>query len=102
MIALFFSLASLLTGGMLLGAFLVYLGAMGQPGDGPEGEAMRPFLVARSFYVNPDDPRGWVPKISGVGMTINFRTRRNAVVFVVLILWVLAASLGLTAACAQI
>jgi uncharacterized membrane protein len=35
------------------------------------------------FYCNPDDPRGWVPKWSGPGGTVNVRTRGGAAVMLV-------------------
>lgn len=59
----------------------------------PGLEAMRPFVLWRSFYVNPADPRGWVPKTSGIGWTVNFRTRERALVFAAMIASALLAAL---------
>ena len=47
----------------------------------PTVEEQRAFVLWHAFYVNPGDPRGWVPKTMGYGKTVNFRTRRNAAVF---------------------
>jgi uncharacterized membrane protein len=63
----------------------------------PSPAEMRPFVLWRSFYVNPDDPRGWVPKMTGYGWTVNFRTRRNAAVFAALIAICAASAAALTA-----
>lgn len=51
----------------------------------PTPDEMRAHILWHSFYVNPDDPRGWVPKTSGYGWTVNFRTHRNAAIFASLI-----------------
>ena len=61
-----------------------------------EPEDMRRHILWRSFYVNPDDPRGWVPKVSGPGWTVNFRTRGQVVLFVGLIVLSLAGAVLLT------
>lgn len=50
-------------------------------GEALSRDEMRRHVVWRSFYINPDDPRGWVPKLSGIGQTVNFRTRANAQIF---------------------
>ena len=47
------------------------------------------------FYVNPDDPRIWVPKPVGVGWTLNF-SRGLSWVIMVLFLSLLALVIGLT------
>ncbi len=52
----------------------------------PATAEMKAHLLWGLFYVNPDDPRGWVPKTSGFGYTVNFRTERSAKVFAGLIL----------------
>jgi uncharacterized membrane protein len=46
------------------------------------------------FYVNPNDPRGWVPKTFGYGWTVNMRSRGHVYVFVVLILGALLSAIG--------
>jgi uncharacterized membrane protein len=70
--------------GMLLQMF--WLGR--QRGDPrapiPSPEQVRARILWRSFYVNPDDARGWLPKPCGVGQTVNFRSRRNALLFTAL------------------
>jgi uncharacterized membrane protein len=83
--------ALVLLGGLqslVLVAYLLWVGRGGGPvreGPGlPDREQRRRFLVWRSLYVNPDDPRGWVEKSSGVGWTVNFRTRGRARVFVLM------------------
>jgi len=62
----------------------------------PSPTEMRRFVLWRSFYVNPDDPRGWVPKMTGYGWTVNFRTRRNAALFAALIALCAASAAALT------
>src|SRR5689334_13610570 len=37
------------------------------------------------FYVNPDDPRGIVPKRWGIGWTVNFRSKAIARLFAILV-----------------
>jgi hypothetical protein len=67
--------------GMLLQMF--WLGR--QRGDPrapiPSPEQVRARILWHSFYANPADPRGWLPKPCGVGLTVNFRSRRNALLF---------------------
>lgn len=46
------------------------------------------------FYVNPNDPRGWVPKTFGYGWTVNMRSRGQVYVFVVLILGALLSAIA--------
>lgn len=82
---------------LALVAQMVWLGRRGHH-RGPvlDREEMRRHILWRSFYVNPDDPRGWVPKVSGYGWTVNFRTRWNAVLFACLVALALTAALLLT------
>ena len=79
-------------------AQLLYLGAQGdvtnQPHDVTE---MRRHLWLRSLYVNPHDTRGWVPKTSGHGYTVNFRTKQNAALFLGLVSASTISALGLIA-----
>ncbi len=49
-----------------------------------------------AFYANPADPRGWLPKPSGFGVTPNFRTRERALVFAAIGVETLLAAIGLT------
>lgn len=58
----------------------------GVPGYVPTDEEMRAHILWRSFYVNPRDPRAWVPKTWGGGITVNFRTPARALTFAGLIL----------------
>jgi len=87
---------------------MLRVGAMGGESDPaarggalPDREERRRHLVWRSFYVNPDDPRGWVRKTWGVGWTVNFRTMRNVRVFVTLIACTLASAIGLAVSAAR-
>lgn len=57
----------------------------------PDREEMRRHLAFGIIYCNPDDPRGWVPKVSGPGGTVNARTRAGAVVMLVLTITTVAA-----------
>jgi len=67
------------------------------PGEQPESqEAARAFLLWNALYVNPADPRGWLPKPVGIGYTVNFRTRGHATLFAVLVGLDLACALGLS------
>jgi len=87
------------TVGML--AMMSRLGNAGRAADGvavPSKEEMRRFILWHAFYVNPDDPRGWVPKTHGFGYTVNFRTRDNALRFALWILLDLLAALAMTIA----
>lgn len=61
----------------------------------PSDEKVTEHLLWGVFYVNPRDPRGWVPKTSGLGVTPNFRTRRAAIVFLVLVVLCAFSALGL-------
>ncbi len=67
----------------------------------PTSEEMKRHLMWGLFYVNPADPRGWVPKINGLGYTVNFRSERNARRFAFLIGATLlsAAALSVVAVC---
>jgi hypothetical protein len=53
-------------------------GTSGRPLETHEGEIdreeMKKHLVWGLVYSNPDDPRGWVPKIRGIGWTVNVRS----------------------------
>ena len=87
------------TVGML--AMMLRLGNAGRAMDGvsvPSKQEMRRFVLWHAFYVNPDDPRGWVPKTYGIGHTVNFRTRGKAQRFALLIALDLLAALAMTLA----
>lgn len=61
----------------------------------PQGEEMKKYLYLKSFYVNPSDPRGWLPKINpALGWTVNFRSKANARAFLLLLIIVLFSSIG--------
>lgn len=77
-------LAALLVGWMLKFAGTTQPAAPDTPV--PALTEMKAHLLWGLFYVNPEDPRGWVPKTSGFGYSVNFRTERNAKVFAGLIL----------------
>lgn len=51
----------------------------------PDREEMKKYIIWKSFYMNPNDPRGWVPKTTGVGMTVNFRSWGQVKVFAALV-----------------
>jgi uncharacterized membrane protein len=44
----------------------------------PSKDEMKKHLVWGLIYSNPDDPRGWVPKIRGWGWTVNVRSEPMA------------------------
>ena len=78
MLPFVFTFITLAAAAALLGQ-LMWLGSLGQPVDVKhDPEAMRPHIWLKSFYINPDDPRGWVPKVWGFGQTVNFRTKLQA------------------------
>lgn len=60
----------------------------------PSTEEMKAHLSWGLFYVHPGDPRGWVPKTSGLGYTVNFRTERNVKVFACLVVATLASAIA--------
>jgi uncharacterized membrane protein len=72
-----------------------------EPHSMPEPEEMYPWIVWRSFYVNPNDPRGWVSKTHRIGWTVNFRTKRNAAYFalILLIIFLLAIAFVCSSLC---
>jgi uncharacterized membrane protein len=87
---------------LALVVYLIYLGRRGPdkhydsnlPPSTPMGLDLKPFVLWNSFYMNPQDPRGWVPKISGLGRTVNFRNRLNILIFSVFLLDVVFFSLA--------
>ncbi len=71
---------------------LIYILSFGQnPKDLPKDfkplttDEMKKFILWHSVYVNENDPRVWVPKTMGYGKTINFRTKKKAQVFMLLV-----------------
>lgn len=94
----------MLTGGSALAlvAMMLRLGTATQmpryESEAPTPSEMRQHILWHSFYVNPDDPRGWVPKTSGYGWTVNFRTRRNAAIFATLIAVCLTSAVAMAVA----
>lgn len=46
-------------------------------------EEMKKHVLWGMIYSNPDDPRAWVPKLNGVGWTVNVRTRGQAMMMIV-------------------
>ena len=101
MLPMLFTIGILAATGAML-AHMFWLGQQTLPaGTGivPETpEAARQHLVWGAFYVNPDDPRGWLPKPIGLGSTVNFRTVRQVALFVGLGLLDLLLSIGLVVA----
>lgn len=51
----------------------------------PSDEVIKDHLVWMFFYCNPNDPRGWVGKTSGLGITPNFRNIKHIYIFLSLI-----------------
>ena len=73
------------TAPVLLIFHMLWLGSLGNPGPELSKAEMKRHIVWRSFYLNPDDPRAWVPKTWGYGWTVNFRTMTQVYVFATLI-----------------
>lgn len=48
----------------------------------PSGEQLMEYIVWKCFYVNPNDPRGMIPRASGVGWGVNFRKKSYVTIFV--------------------
>ncbi|MEZ4872349.1 MAG: hypothetical protein R2827_08915 [Bdellovibrionales bacterium] len=78
----------------LLVGYIIWLGQKAEsnrrPSDGYEHQnnptdwGRHTFLGL--FYVNPDDPRGWIPrKNPAMGVTVNFRTKKNVYIFLALL-----------------
>lgn len=89
--AVFFCLSLL---ALLLYTFWVGRQKGGRPGHEPLGKDMKPYLLWGVFYVNPDDPRSWPPKvIPSLGWTVNFRVAQRAYIFALLLVLVLVSSL---------
>jgi uncharacterized membrane protein len=96
--AVFISLAVTIVSALALFAMASWVGAQGrslrshertvEPGD------MRRYLVWGLVYSNPQDPRGWVPKPRGAGLTVNARTRGAARALVLLTLSTLAGGIA--------
>ena len=61
----------------------------------PDRQEMRQHALWRILYVNPADPRGWVPKLYGYGWTVNFRRKAYAVMFAASVVVLLASSVRL-------
>ena len=80
-------------------AFLFKLGLKNTKDDSHEyqlpKDEMKKFILWKSFYVNPEDPRGLVPKTWGGGITVNFRNKKNIYIFLSILFIIIFASLGL-------
>ena len=92
----------LLTGTTLLAVaatvgFVRWCGMQTGTGPVPSDAQMRAHIVWSAFYANPDDPRGWVPKTSGVGQTVNLRSAKNVMLMATLIGATLVSALALGA-----
>lgn len=61
----------------------------------PSDEEVKKHIVWMFFYCNPDDPRGWVGKTHGPGITPNFRTKDNILIFISLIVAIQVCAMGL-------
>ena len=84
-------------------ALVVYTFWLGGNGRG-EGTSYGTEPTSRShvrwglFYVNADDPRGWVPKTSGFGITPNLRTEAHLRRYAGLIVVTLGSTIAMVAA----
>jgi uncharacterized membrane protein len=82
-------------------ALVTMLHTLGAQGKGcsiqspPDRQEMQRHIIWKSFYVNPQDPRGCVPKTWGVGQTVNFRTKLSAGIFTEILVLALLSALGL-------
>ena len=61
----------------------------------PDDERKRHYVWGL-LYMNPDDPRGWVPKTWGVGWTVNYRTMAQVRLFVALLVVTLGSAITMT------
>jgi uncharacterized membrane protein len=72
--------------GLVLGAVVIGAsrtsGAMEQARRDGHSERLKGYKGL--YYSNPEDPRLWVPKLSGLGMTVNFANPRAWPVMIVL------------------
>lgn len=59
----------------------------------PNKEEMKKYILWYSFYSNPEDPRGWVPKAFGWGFTPNFRSRKSIYYMITLIISTIATTI---------
>lgn len=85
-----------LVGAVVLVGHQLWLGAQGKQGaDGPALELMREHLVWGLFYANPHDPRGWVPRLNGLGITVNMRSPTHVYVHAAVIVLTLGSAIGL-------
>jgi uncharacterized membrane protein len=84
---------------LLLVLHILCVGSLGRSGPALSKQEMKRHLVWRAFYVNPADPRGWVPKTHGSGWTVNFRSMNHVYTIVALITAVLVSS-GIMTSCA--
>ena len=88
-------------GGMLF--FLFWIGKKGTAelktgSDYPEGDAMKKYMYMGLLYINPDDPRGWLPKKQPLyGWTVNFRDQKYANLFIILLVCTLLCAWGFAA-----
>ncbi len=87
---------------LLLLSFVYFLGKKGRKDikgeEGlPAGDGMKPFLFLKVFYVNPEDPRSWLPKSRpSWGWTINFRNKINALFFLLLLVATVFSALAMS------
>ena len=91
-----FYLPVTLVSSVLLLLHLLWLGHQGRPGPEQAKTEMRKHLVWRLFYMNPEDPRGWVPKTWGFGWTVNFRSMEHIAIFITLVSFTLGSALATT------
>ena len=64
-------------------------------------DEMRRFLLWNLVYSNPEDPRGWVPKIRGVGWTVNVRSEAAAKGFAILTIVTIVSVIATVAAAVE-
>ena len=93
---MFFPFSLTVVGSILLVLHMLWLGNLGTAGPELSKEEMRRHLKWKLFYLNPIDPRGWVPKIWGIGYTVNFRSEHHIWTFIALLLMTLGGGLATT------
>lgn len=76
---------------------MVWLGASGDD-NAPElpREERKRHLMWGMFYMNPDDPRGWVDKTWGYGRTVNMRSPGHVYLFSAMIVTCLVGAVWMT------
>ena len=91
---MFFPVSTTVVGAVLLILHTLWVANLGEAGPRLSNEEMRRHLKWKVFYLNPSDPRGWVPRLWGIGYTVNFRAEHHIWTFVALLLLTLGSGLA--------